>query len=946
MASPRDNEAGSNPPTPRPKPESLRAHPATPILQLSEDKDTSSPLASTPMIFPVTPTDVLGRTFSNASDLSNSARSLARFDADLSFTEDDVPRLSKAETDSRPSTPEHPLVVTEPATRAGSPQLTQANEKEIDCDNELAISTDEGVNSDSSQLHSAEHLMTMPSSQAGSVQLNSAKNEEADLDNEGNPSTWYKTPVLYKIACHEKTQSGDKRVNRYSDKPFEGLREAEGRLGVSVMDVCVDSNGMFDTLPTEKNRRRNQTRELFGKPNFEDDDKPFKLGSDFIIVSSTPNSVRIMSKAVINFIKQNLPYYPKALKSEELILGEPYKELAFTYDRFTEAIENPETAQVPDGMDQTSAETSIGKKFVWELNVVRDWFKDNYYEKEIAPERAFQDKSSVTYDKLWLLFQPGTYVFMGEGDRTQFYIVQSVSSPNSSPTSPIRPRSSIELWSLDFKGDRLTRRARQEPIIITEYSGQKEIVKLPIIPLKYMKGSTQDFVTRGSRHRQLFREACDKPQLKQYHGALGGGRQLQYSGAVVLDPLVCAERAGKPPGLGAVADLATPNQPEQFKEPKDNDGGLEYSMLNDISPSETGPFEKRENLNLLLTGRIWGFALGKNQCAQFDVMSFTSPTALGEKESAFDNLAMVETDLELIKALAMPGEVDVGNGESVSFEQTDFVNGKGLGKVILLHGPPGVGKSLTVECLARHMGRPLLSLKMTDIGTDQSAEQKLSVWLDFAQRWNAIVLLDEADTFLEQRNIHDLERNALVAAFLHVLEYFPGLIFWTSNLPAWLDDAVISRFHLCIEYPLLTRNLRDAIWLKFVTKSRREEDLRRNARVDGATCPRLEIDNDVLTYVNTDKVVEKLKLNGRDIRNAYHAAVRIAIHRARREKVDGGLKVVTVGSDDVRKVMEKKKKFHRYLQRANNGSEELRACKRLGRAPIEKSEDGSSDGSE
>jgi hypothetical protein len=98
--------------------------------------------------------------------------------------------------------------------------------------------------------------------------------------------------------------------------------------------------------------------------------------------------------------------------------------------------------------------------------------------------------------------------------------------------------------------------------------------------------------------------------------------------------------------------------------------------------------------------------------------------------------------------------------------------------------------------------------------------------------------------------------------------------------------------------------------------------------------------------VNTDKVVKKLKLNGRDIRNAYHAAVRIAIHRARRDKGDRMLDVVTVGSDDVRKVIKKKKEFHHYLQRANNGSEELRACKRLGRAPVEESDDGSSTGSE
>jgi hypothetical protein len=311
MATPRENEAGTNPPTPRPKPESLRVHPATPIsqLSLSEDKDASSPLALTPMILPITPTDVLGRTFSNASDLSNSARSLARFDADLSSTEDEVLSLSKTETDHpRPFSTEH----AEPATPVRSPRSNQANEQGTDCDNGGHVSTYHEPNNDSSQPHLAEQAV------AGAV-LDRAKIEEADPDNEGNPSTWYKTPVLYKIACHEKSPLGLKRVNRYSDKPFEGLRESEGRLEVSVMDVCDSSTGTFDRLPTEKSRG-NQSRELFGTPKFEDNTKPFELGRDFIIVMNSQRFVRIMSKAVISFIKQSLPYHSNALKDEELLI--------------------------------------------------------------------------------------------------------------------------------------------------------------------------------------------------------------------------------------------------------------------------------------------------------------------------------------------------------------------------------------------------------------------------------------------------------------------------------------------------------------------------------------------------------------------------------------------------------------------------------------------------
>ena len=39
-----------------------------------------------------------------------------------------------------------------------------------------------------------------------------------------------------------------------------------------------------------------------------------------------------------------------------------------------------------------------------------------------------------------------------------------------------------------------------------------------------------------------------------------------------------------------------------------------------------------------------------------------------------------------------------------------------------------------------------------------------------ATKWGAVVLIDEADVFLEKRSLHDLHRNAMVAVFLRQLE--------------------------------------------------------------------------------------------------------------------------------------------------------------------------------
>lgn len=44
-----------------------------------------------------------------------------------------------------------------------------------------------------------------------------------------------------------------------------------------------------------------------------------------------------------------------------------------------------------------------------------------------------------------------------------------------------------------------------------------------------------------------------------------------------------------------------------------------------------------------------------------------------------------------------------------------------------------------------------------------------------------MVLLDESDVFLEEREKTDLKRNALVSVFLRALEYYEGILILTSN---------------------------------------------------------------------------------------------------------------------------------------------------------------------
>jgi hypothetical protein len=130
----------------------------------------------------------------------------------------------------------------------------------------------------------------------------------------------------------------------------------------------------------------------------------------------------------------------------------------------------------------------------------------------------------------------------------------------------------------------------------------------------------------------------------------------------------------------------------------------------------------------------------------------------------------------------------------------DFVQGKGEARVILLHGKitndrevklltlssgqPGSGKTYTVgkstasswyrnaanfsESIAKETKRPMLSLTVADLGTkEEILERRLSSWFRLAETWKAIMLLDEADVFLEDRKHGELQRNCLVSGEQH-----------------------------------------------------------------------------------------------------------------------------------------------------------------------------------
>lgn len=71
------------------------------------------------------------------------------------------------------------------------------------------------------------------------------------------------------------------------------------------------------------------------------------------------------------------------------------------------------------------------------------------------------------------------------------------------------------------------------------------------------------------------------------------------------------------------------------------------------------------------------------------------------------------------------------------------------------------------------------------IGTDETQmEHELAKWFSLSERWQAILLLDEADVYFEKRASGQLQRNSLVSAFLRSMEYYHGILFLTVGTPS------------------------------------------------------------------------------------------------------------------------------------------------------------------
>lgn len=155
-----------------------------------------------------------------------------------------------------------------------------------------------------------------------------------------------------------------------------------------------------------------------------------------------------------------------------------------------------------------------------------------------------------------------------------------------------------------------------------------------------------------------------------------------------------------------------------------------------------------------------------------------------------------------------------------------------------------------------------------------------------------------------------------VEAFLRRMEYFRGLLFLTTNRVGQIDDAFMSRVHVAIGYEPLTAEARNTIWKGFFSKLEKE----RNSEI--------RVGKAAKRFILKSEEVQKIELNGREIRNALQTAITLAEYETLESGNATASDLVLVEEDHFRRVLTMSQKFHTYVTSIRKEDAKKRAAAR------------------
>jgi SpoVK/Ycf46/Vps4 family AAA+-type ATPase len=136
---------------------------------------------------------------------------------------------------------------------------------------------------------------------------------------------------------------------------------------------------------------------------------------------------------------------------------------------------------------------------------------------------------------------------------------------------------------------------------------------------------------------------------------------------------------------------------------------------------------------------------------------------------------------------------------------------------LCFYGAPGTGKTALAEHIAKALDKPLIVKQASDLMSKYvgETEQKMAAMFREAEAEKAVLLLDEADSFLQdrrgaQRTYEVTEVNEM----LQGMERYRGIFVCTTNLLDRIDQAALRRFTFKIQFKPLLRAQRETMFVQ------------------------------------------------------------------------------------------------------------------------------------